>query len=288
MRMEIKGGTFLDLLDGAQATGREEGLMKLGPSKWVLKTISENDVVMFACRVTSDAMKSYEQGNVDTLGIRYGAMEDAIPERKENVLIEFAQTKGGSHKLHVAQAGYDAGLTLTDPEYIEGKADQNPSMDHAVTIEGKLDIFSDFIKKADNIVGSSWIMLSPRPEGLYMYSEHDNQDLSRRVDWDDFDNVSIGWETGYTPEQTGLDHDQALNPQRDKGVDSIFSMDWAKSLNYISKKGRIYLDNHAPLKMVFDLPAGVDASYFFSPRIPTQDSLASLPDDVSEDRMRYS
>lgn len=287
MRMEIKGGTFLDLIDGAKAAGREEGLMKLGPSKWVLKTLSEDDVILFACRVTSDAMKSYDQAGVEKLGIRYGALEDAIPSRKENVLVEFDQTSGGSHKLHVAQGGYDAGLTLTDPEFIEGKTDKNPNIEHAVMVEGELDVFSDFIKKADNIVGASWFMISPRPEGVYLYSEKDNQDLSRKIEWDSFENSSVNWNKGFTHDNSNINHDDLINPPEDNGVDAIFSLDYAKDLNYISDKGRIYFDNHAPLKMVFDLPAGVDASYYFSPRIPTSDSIATLPDGVSEKRMEY-
>lgn len=287
MRMEVKGGVFLDLLDGAMAAGQEEGLMKLDKSKWLLKTMSEDDVVLFACRVLSDAMKSYDEGDVEALGIRYNAMQDAIPSREDNVLIEFDETDGGSHKLHVAQGGYDAGLTMTDPEFIEGKVDRAPSIDHAVVIEGDLDVFSDFIKKADNIVDSSWFMLSPRPEGLYMYSEKDNQDLVRKADWDQFNNVSINWGKGFTKDETDMSHPDILNPSQDKGCDGIFSMEHAKALSYISDKGRLCLDNHTPLKMVFDLPSGVDASYYFCPRIPSTDSIATLPDDVSEERMVY-
>jgi hypothetical protein len=287
MRMEIKGGVLLDLIEGAQGTGREEGLMKMSKSKWVLKTVSKDDVILFACRVTSDAMKEYSQGGIENLGFRYGALRDAVSSRQDNVLLEFDETSGGSRKLHVVQSGYDAGLTLTNPEYIEGKTDKNPSIDYAVCIEGDLDVFSDFVSRCDSIVGGGWFMVSPRPEGLYMYSEEDNQDLYRKVDWDDFDNVSINWGAGFDPGDVGVGHDNAVVPEESKACDTIFSMDWAKDLNYLSDKGRLYLDNHAPMKMVFDMPDGVDATYFFSPRIPTSDSVATLPDSVSDERVSY-
>lgn len=263
---------MLDIIDAAQAAQDDEGIMRLKDDRWVMKVVDEGTVVMFAVRVTEEAMEEYTKGEYEKLGVRFPGIKDSIFTKTENVEMEVLD-----HKLHVRQQGYDAGLALTDPQYVSGDAQHAPDVTWAVEATGDISFIKDFVKRADSIIGASSFSISPRPNHLYLYAEEDNEDLVKKYPWEDFDDFWIDWSVGGEPPGSG-----GNIPAQDKACDTILSIDYAKELKFIEDEGTIHVDNHTPVKILFDTMDGVDASYFFSPRISSDDVRSCMPDSAAE------
>lgn len=263
---------MLDIIEAAQAAQPEEGIMHLKDDRWVMKVVDESTVVMFACRVNKKAMEEYRKEGWDKIGVRFPKVKDSIYSSSENVEMEVVD-----HKLHVRQQGYDAGLGMVNPEYVAGNVQSAPDLEWPVEATGDISFIKDFVKRSDKIVGGSSFIISPRKNHLYLYSERDDQKLVKKYPWDDFDSVSINWELGDDPPGSG-----GVYPGEQKACDTVLSIEFAKALKFIEDEGTLHIGNHVPLKLLFDTMEGVDASYFFSPRISTEDTRSTTPNDSVE------
>lgn len=280
MKMTIDGGLLLDLLKASEAVVEgepKECLMELHDDRWVMKVKDASDVLMFACRVGREAMEEYTKTTRDEIGFDIQKVQDAIGTRTEPVTLEVIEKKG-TVPLSVRQQGFDARIGLVNTDYVEAATDKVPNIDYAVSATGDLSWLTGFVNRADKLIGGESYIISPRQGMLYLYAGADTDSMSLSYHWDDFDDYSIDWSKGFQHDNYGVD------PETEQGVDALFSIDWTKAMEMVSDEGTVFIDNHAPLKILFDLGDGVDASYFISPRIPTGDSIETLPEDVKKER----
>lgn len=272
MFQKIDGGLLLDLVDASVATLQPEGVMLLKDDRWIMKVRDESNVLMFATRVTKEAMEEYSKTDYERLGIRFDSLKDSVFSKSDSVELEVVD-----HKLHVRQQGYDASLSMTDPEYVSGVAQKVPQVDWCVEAEGDLSFIKDFVKRADKILGASSFSISPRENNLYLYAEHDGEELTKKYPWSDFESVEINWDIGEDPPGSG-----GNVPGESKAADTILAIDYAKDLTFIDDEGTLFVDNHTPIKLLFDTREGVDASYFFSPRISNDDIRSTMPNEAAD------
>lgn len=263
---------MLDIIDAAESTYQDEGVMVLKDDRWLMKVVDEANVVMFAVRVTKDAVEEYRKTDYDKIGVRFGGLQESIFTKTEPVEMEVKK-----HRLHVRQQGYEAKLAMTDPQYVSGVAQKAPNLDWCVEIGGDISFIKDFVKRADKIIGPGAFSISPREHALYLYAEADNESIVKRKPWDEFDDTTINWDQGEAPPDSG-----GFNPSEHKACDTILSVDYAKDMEFIRDEGKVFIDNHSPIKILFDTVDGVDSSYFFSPRISNEDKHSSTPNDAVE------
>jgi hypothetical protein len=273
MKLNISGGLLRGIIDGVLSTGRPEAVMMLKDNRWMIKMVDAGNVVMFACRVEHKAMETYDKGDETQIGVDFESLDDSVYSKSSKVEMEVDTTKGGSRKVIVRQNGYDAGIPLIDPEYVEGVTHNVPQLDWAVEVEGDISFIKDYVKRADKVTGQSYFMISARGDGIHLYTEKDTKDLHATFEWDQFDDYSINWEDG------NYDGGQQKNPPEAKAVDTILSMEHAKSLDFMGEEGKLFLDNHVPMKLLFTGTEGVDSSYFFSPRVDKESAVLRLPSD---------
>lgn len=274
MHIEMNGGDIKDLLKAAESC-RHEGVMLLKDGKWLLKTIGPDQALMFNTRVTKKAMESYDNGGAEKMGIKYKSILNSINSSNKDVRIE-ADLGSGAHKLKVTQGGFTAGLTLVNTDYVEGVGQGVPSVDWPVEVEGDVSFLRDFIDRADTIVGQDYFFVSPREEGLYLYTEKDNQDLVMRKEWDSFKTSIVDWDKG-SPSDEADGND--LNPPEDKGTDAVFSLNWADAIRFIESEAKFRFGNHSPMHVVFNTDSGIDASYFLAPRFQIESESWALSND---------
>lgn len=279
MKFTIDRDKLHSVVKGAKATGRPEAVIWLKDDRWLMKCISKSDVVMFGAAITDKVMDDYERGDMDELGIGLDKMDSFLASRNDDkVTVELIETKAKVHKLELSCGNSGIGIPVIAPEYVEGKAQQAPDIDYCVSFTGDIKFLTNFVKESDNVVGSSSFMISPREGLMYLYSVADDTDNWERKHWEDFDDYSIDWSKGF------YEADHYKNPEEDHAVDSMLSVDWFKGIELISDEGTVFVDNHAPVKILFDTEEGMKASYFVSPRIAADGEVSRLPNRIVKDR----
>jgi len=290
MRLKMNGGDLEKLLKSVKGTERDECLIEFKEDRVVTKAADAGGSMMVAALIPEDAMEEYEQGNLQTsdgeenkLGIHVDRLINFIQSSSSNVLFEIDDQ---THKITYSQEGAELQTRGIVPDAVEGKTNKVPGMEWSCQFTGDIKWLFDFWDRLDNIVDTSSWMISPRDGAIYVYGERDDTSLSEYQHWEDFDDYNIDWDTARTPSDVGKGsaHTGVSDPSEDHGVDSIFSLDYAKSFNRVRDKATVYLDNHAPIRILFETDNGVKISVILSPRIPSSDSRASLPEDVDQNR----
>lgn len=275
MMFKMNGGELEDMIDGASVTYNDEGVIKFKDDRWMLKAVDESNVLMFAALVPAGAMDQYDHGGVEEIGVRFEKITAAIGSSTDPVEVEL-DAGAGTHKLHVRQGGYDAGVGLLNPDTITGVANNAPDVPHAVEIEGDISFIDEFAGRLDGMIGSSSFLISAREDGIYLYGEGDTDDLLKYVGWDQFDNWSIDWSVAQYSENNGID------PEEEKQVNTTISMDYIKSMDFLKDEGRLSLGNDVPCRFVFEYDSGVMGSFFLAPRLPSESTRTRIPEDAIE------
>lgn len=270
MFIEMNAGDLKEVIRSVEATQQDEGVLLLKEDKWLMKAVGDATVLMFATLVPEDAMIEYEKGDTDEVGIRLSDITDMIDDTSDPITLELE-----NKKLIIEHGGYEASVPTIDPSVVSGVARQSPDADHCVSFDMDFSRFTSFLSKADNVADTGHYFMSAREDGLYLYAEHDNSEVRKRYAWDSMDNVAIDFAAGQSPPQGG--HDPAV----DAAVDTILALDFTQRINEIASTARFHIDNHYPVKFVFETESGIKGSYILSPRMPGGDSMVTPPDRVT-------
>lgn len=278
MQFKIQEGVLLDIIKGAQSTARIEGVIKVKEDRWIMKCQSEGDVLMFAVMVPEEAMEDWDPEGPDEIGFQFGDLEKFLGSSDSMVKIETYTTDVGVHKIRAIKGNTVLEVPMTDLEFVAGKDVTVPNIDWVLEASGNLEFIKGFVSKSDTVVNADAFMIGCRDEMICLYTEHDDTRTWDALEWDFFEDYTLDWSNGMYNEK------ESHNPPEDHATDVILSTSWAKGVHFLSDEGTLYLNNHAPAKMVFDMDSEIKASYFFSPRIPDNDSRYTIPDDVIEER----
>jgi len=287
MKLKMNGGDMLDILSSVKGTDQNELLLEFKNDRVITKTADPGGNMMVATLIPPESMDEYEQGNLKTsdgrsnqLGIHVDRLSNFIEERDKDLKFTIDDD---THKISYRQEGSELNTRGIIPDAVEGKTNKVPSMDWACEFTGDIEWLFSFWDKLNTIVNTDHWMISPREGAIYVYGYKDDTSMNEYQHWEDFDDYRIDWDIARTPKDVG-DHDDARNPSKEHAMDSIFSLDYAKSFNRVQDKATVYLDNHAPIRILFETDNGVKISVILSPRIPASGSSATLPEEVDKNR----
>lgn len=281
MKMTVSSEIIGDMIDGVKSVGEknDEGVLRVKDYGVLLMTKGSSNVILFANRIESEAMEEYQVGEFNELGIKFDKLDDAINNKGDDIALEVVEDQFGGHKLSVSQGGYTYTLNIVNPDTIEGNPQDAPNLDYAVEAKGDIGQLQEFATKADSVLGAGSFIIRPNENNLIMYSERDGEYMDKIYSWDEFESYTLDWDKALEIEKTTS---QLVDPQKEKAVESVFSVDFFKELNLLSDDGTVFVENEAPIKIVFDTPDGVSASYILTPRIPTDGEVSTVPDEIAK------
>lgn len=274
MKLKINGGDLKDVIDSLQGTLNDDAVFKFKEDRILIKSADPGGNMMVAVLIPEDAMDTYDKGNLDKMGFDLETMDNFLASKTKPFSISY-----DGDKLHYAQDGMKLSTRGIEPDYVEGKVDSTPQLDYAVEFEGDVSWIFDFIKRLDSTVGTDHWFISPRDGAIYVYGEKDDTSMSDFEHWEDFDDYSIDWSKARIPDDVNVP-----DPEEEHVTTNIYSLNYAKNFNKVSDHATVYLDNHGPIRIVFETDAGVKISTILTPRIPSNDGRATLPDGVAEER----
>lgn len=272
MEMEINSGDLQDAIEAVDVSGREEAVMVLHDDSWVIKSRGPANVIMAAVLMPERAMKSYDKGRYELIGLPTTKLDEFLGSRDDTVAMWMEK-----RALHVDDGGTHARLATIDPDIVDGHMEGSPSVEYEVSFNSSVDVIKDFANKADNLLTTGSYFLSARNSGLYLYAEGDNGQLDRHIPWDEFDSHHIDWSVDNEgPEGS-------LTPSVHEGTDVILAIDFTQELKKIDDNSRISIGNHQPLKILFDKSEngkeGMKVTFIQTPRTDMGGD-NSLPDKV--------
>ena len=275
MRIKMNAGTMRDILNVPESTSNFEGVIRLKENRWILKCVDPSTSLMTALLVPEESMEDYDPSGPDEVTINFDQIKDMISSKKDSIEIEY---DGGG--IYLRSGGYEAHVGHVDPESVAGDSMAAPDLDHPVNATGDLTFIDEFVGKAQNVIGAGTVTLSPREEGFYLYASQDGNEMTKLVEWDDFEDYSFDLDkAGPTPE--GMPPSDEM-----EGVSSTFADDFLDSLSYLTDNGSIKCGNDVPMKMTFRMENGIRASYILAPRIGEGESAGYMPEEVREKRRK--
>lgn len=279
MRMKLEEKILYHVVKGAESTGLEEGLIRFKEDRWILKCQTASGEQLFAAMVPESDMEEYDKGGVDSIGINFQQVKKVLSNSSDSIVVEFFEDNAGIHKLRLIQDNSYLNVGLVDEDFISGTDTEAPNLDWVVEINGDISFIKDFVDKSDKVIGSGDFMIGAREGTMYLFSEQDDSSAYEILHWEDFDDYSINWDNG-------LYNGDGHNPPEDHAMDVILSVEWTKNIHYVSDDATLMLNNHAPMKIVFDTEGDWVASYFISPRVVGSDSgtKETVPEDLIEKR----
>lgn len=283
-----------DITEQFLSTNNEEAVMEYKDNKWLMKSQSEDNVLFAGCMVTEDGMKRYQKPDHGDMGIRLGPMKKWLAGVKGNVTIS-SVNRQGSNKMRLEDgSGKKLTIPYTDPQYVNGRIDNIPSMDYGVSFTIETDRFKDFINDSYSIIDASCFYISTAEGLLILYSARDQYENEDVIHAEDLHSFSVDWDKCMSPNENPKIPSGAKIPSEDKRTDSILSIDFARSLSFYTDRIKVVCDNHAPVKFVMDfeddskydnIPSGaVKASYIAAPRISEKVDQTTIPDEVIPER----
>lgn len=266
MHLKIQASKLKEVINAAEGTGQDEGLLQLKDGHILLRTVSPSNVVMFACRIPRSEMEAYDRGDKESVGFWFDELKK-FASKSSGVM----EMRYDDYKLVCSNSNRTVSLPTINAEDVQGVPDQTPSPPYATTMTGDLDPLFEFIKDAKSIIGAETYTLCGREDGFYLYASSDNSSIDEFVSWDDFDSVQ-------------MDKDGANDVSGMMGVVTRMSIDFSSSLSQLGTEGKLQWGNELPMKVVFDRDDDIVASYIQSPRINSDGSGVSIPSDVFKRR----
>lgn len=273
MRMKTKGEVLLNVIEAVKSTGHKEGLMELKDDRWLVKSVDPATVIVTAVRVPDMMLLEWDKGNLDALGLPLDAIEAFIGgNRSDEIEMWTEQTT-----IHMDDGNTHLRRASIDTQSVHGKTDTIPNINHEVVLRSDLDFLTDFIKKADEVIGSSHYYVGAREEGLYLFARADNGHLDRFFKWSTFDDVEINWD------HNNLGPGNALIPAEDHGIDTIQGIDYTNEINTFDEKAEIRFANHHPTQIVYNLDdedrTGMSVAYIQAPRLDEEGD-SCIPEEI--------
>lgn len=272
MRQVINSGDMLSAIEAGESAYVDEGVMVLKESKWMMKTISADKVILAAVLVPEDAVDEYEKGAEDYVGLQFDHFYNFIESKTSSLEIQV-----DGREMHLYEGDDHVRLATIDPEAVSSGIPSAPDLTYEVKATGDISSMMSFFNKIKNYNEDASVMISPRDEGMYMYADGDNWMLDRMVEWDSFDDYNIDWEAN-----KGNENPHGINPPEDEGVDVIQGVQNLLDITKPDNEATIYIANHMPTKLLFELDSGIKISYIISPRLSDDDERMTLPDRVIE------
>lgn len=273
MELEMKSSILKDCIDAISATKNDDALITLKDDRWIVKSVGPSDVIMAGLRVTTDGMEHYDRRGAEEVGLVIEPLQKFLSSAGDTVRLEYTE-KG---RFVASSDNSTIRFTGVVPDSVMGHMSKAPSKDYPVEVYGDMGVMSDFMSRADKIIGTDHFMLSPREEGLYTYAEKDNNDTWDLFEWEDFDNHSIDWSIADDDGPSDID------PVSDKAIDSMYSLDVAQNIKFSGYDARLHMSNHGPFKLLLDAHDGVSISYMMAPRVSKSGGIMKLPDEVRQD-----
>lgn len=274
MELTINSGDLQDALEAIDISGRDKAVMALNEDNWIIKSSDPANVLMAAVLVPKSAMGTYNPGGYESVGLPVGRMDDFIEGRSDLITMRMEE-----RALHVDDGNTHARLATVNPDAVEGHMPSVPNIEYEVTFTSSVDLIKNFVRKADNVLNTSFYFISARESGLYLYTEGDNGQIDRYNSWDDFDNYEIDWSVG-NDGPTG-----SLDPETHKGTDCIMSTDFTSDIKKIDDDSVISIGNHIPLRVLYDKSGnssgGMKISLMQTPRID-QSGENRIPERIIE------
>lgn len=272
MRLKMNSGDLQDAISAIQITANDEALMMLEDDRWMIKSADEASVLMAAILMPRGAMKEYERNGYERVGLPINKIDKFISGRTDTVTIWMEE-----RALHIDDGSTHVKLATIDPDAVEGHMSGAPTVEHEVMFEGSLDTIKDFVNRADDVLTTGYYLISTREQGLFLYAEGDNGQMTEFISWSDFDNYEIDWSIN------NEGPNGSIVPEAQKGTDAIMSIEWSQQLVSISDEAKIYVGNHIPIRILFDKSedrdAGMKVSLIQTPRID-QSGRNTMPQEV--------
>lgn len=254
-----------------------EGVIELKDDRWIIKVRDENNSMLFAARVTDEAMGDYDPTGPEEIGLRLDPINSFIPNT-ENTMVTL---DSDGHGVDVQYGTTEAHFPTTALEYVNGHAQQVPSADYPVVIEGDISFLYDFVKKAE-VVDPTSVLISYRNGDIYLYSvKNDDQAsdtyMSEHKMIDDIGGYTINWDNANYEDSNPYD------PRKEEKLDAMFAISYLKDMNQMDDECKIFLDNQSLLKIIYSPLDGMDATYILSPRLNNSGNDPQLPEDIIRD-----
>lgn len=279
MKIEIPGETLLNIFNAANQLD-DDGILIFRDDSVLLKMSDPSESLMFASLIPESAMKSYEKGDTDQLGLDFEKFTDIIPNTED--IIQFEFNSEGMHKIIIRYNDSEYRTRGLDIGGINKPPEKLPTFEYPVIIQHDPDIiYNEFINDCQMVGLKSYIM-SPREGMMYLYSRQDDDEVIKRLHWEDFENYQIDWSKGEDKDESNIEN--ALDPNADHGVDTMLSVDLTNDILYWTDTVTTYIDNHMPMKTTFEDEQGIKISWILAPRIPTEGKVSELPDHVIKER----
>lgn len=277
MKMKVKAGKLDKIIQAVKSVGQEEMVMEFNRDNWVVKVIGPANAAMAAIKCPRPALEMYEKGDIDEIGIGLSYLQDFIGSKSSMLTLQLE-----GRTMHIADdEGASAELATIEAGDTPGQMENFPKLDFEVEVVADMSFLTDFIKRANDVTGSSTYRIGAREDGFYIYLRGDNAKMAQHKSWDFFSEHSIDWSVNNTIE--GVD---GHVPKEDHAIDSLFSVDFTKSINTLSVTPVIRFSNQSPMKILYDLSEegkkGLIITYYLAPRHDKQGK-AVIPDDIIDE-----
>lgn len=279
MRLVMSGKTLNNIFESA-GQYREEGLLKINDDRILIKVMDSSESAQFACLIPEHAMYEFDDRGVQEIAVNYDTLTDFIPSSDIDVEMEYGQFNK-VNKLIVRYGGSEVRVPTITKGDVPDVQTSIPDFDMPVKVTADPDFMLDFIKKCDKI-GTDHFMMSPREGLFYLYGRKDDSEVIERIPWEDFVDYDIDWNKGNVPDPSNVNN--PTDPSETHEVDVMLSCDLAGAMSFWADMAVFHIDNHLPIKAVFEDDNGIKASWMLAPRLPTDGEVMKLPENVVEQR----
>lgn len=273
----MSGNKLTDILSAASSY-RDEGLIKIKDDRILIKVMDPSESGQFACLIPETATYGFEPRGVNSIAVNYELLSDFIPNTDEDVILEYEQYNN-VNKLSVRYGESEVRVGTIPQDEVADVQASIPDFDMPVKFVADPDILFEFTSKC-NKIGIPDFMISPREGTFYLYGRKDDNEVIERIPWEDFNSYDIDWSKGNIPE----DFNNPPNPSETHAVDVILSRELVEAMAFWTDRAMFHIDNHMPIKAVFEDEDGIKVSWLLAPRIPEDKQSGTLPDNVIQER----
>lgn len=275
----MSGSKLNDIFNSASQY-RDEGILKINEERILIKVMDPSESAQFACLIPKHAMYEFDDRGVRQIAVNYDDLTDFIPSGEVEVEVEYEQFNN-VNKLAVRYGGSEVRVpTIVESDVPDVQASM-PDFDMPIKITANPEFMLDFIGKC-NKIDTDHFMMSPREGIFYLYGRKDDSEVIERIPWEDYIDYDIDWDKGNVPNKTDINN--PTNPSETHEVDVMLSCDLAGDMMFWTDVAVFHIDNHMPIKAVFEDDEGIKVSWMLAPRLPTDGEVMQLPENVIEQR----
>jgi len=274
MRTVMVGKYLNNIVKAVDSAGRSEGLIELRDGYILVRSEGPSSVLMSAIMIPENQMEHYERNGYEFIGVNLEHIDTFVRDGDDRVEMRMEE-----RTLILEDESAHAEIATLEPSSVAGRTDKSLNVDYEVTLKGDPSFIIDFIKRGEELTGSDSYMIGVRDEGVYLYMTGDNARYDDFIPKEEFDTFSTNWEVNNQADFGGL------SPEKDKGIDVLFSTEFSKYLDMPSSSATMSFGNHIPMKFVFDDLGEKEGkpmklSYFQTPRLDKTGDMKTLPDRV--------